>query len=129
MSRTRAWLLWVAIALGALAYMGAGGAKLAGTAQMAQAFAYFGLPPWFMTFIGACEVAGAIGLLIRPLATWAALGLALIMVGAIVLHLRFDGIAQALAAAVLLALMSFVAWQRRGSALFTSRPVEAEALR
>jgi hypothetical protein len=29
----------------------------------------------------------------------------------------------------MLALMSFVAWERRGSALFTSRPVEAEAVR
>lgn len=127
MSKTRTWALWIAIGLGALAYAGAGSSKVAGAAQMAEGFTHFGLPLWFMTFIGACEVAGAVGLLIRPLASWAALGLAVIMVGAIVLHLRYDGVAPALPAAVLLVLMAYVAWQRRGDALFMARPVAAAA--
>jgi uncharacterized membrane protein YphA (DoxX/SURF4 family) len=96
-----------------------------GTAQMAEGFTRFGLPLWFMAFIGACELAGAVGLLIRPLATWAAIGLAAIMAGAVVLHLQYDGFAPALPAAVLLLLMVYVAWQRRGSALFAAKPAAA----
>jgi uncharacterized membrane protein YphA (DoxX/SURF4 family) len=78
-----------------------------------------------MTFIGASEVVGAVALLIRPLASWAALGLAVIMVGAVVLHLRYDGMGPALPAAVLLLLMAYVAWQRRAVALFVARPAAA----
>jgi putative oxidoreductase len=125
MGKTRTWALWTAIGLGVLAYAGAGSAKLLGTAQMAEGFAHFGLPLWLMTFVGACEVAGAVGLLIRPLSSWAALGLAVIMVGAVVLHLRYDGIGPALPAAVLLVLMGYVAWQRRSDALFLAKPVAA----
>jgi uncharacterized membrane protein YphA (DoxX/SURF4 family) len=125
MSKARTWGLWIAIILGVLAYAGAGGAKLVGTAQMAESFARFGLPLWLMTFIGACEVAGAVGLLIRPLSSWAALGLAVIMVGAVVLHLRYDGIGPVLPAAALLILMGYVAWQRRSDALFMAKPLAA----
>jgi putative oxidoreductase len=125
MGKTRNWALWIAIGLGVLAYAGAGSAKLLGTPEMAEGFTRFGLPLWLMTFIGASEVAGAVGLLIRPLASWAAIGLAVIMVGAVVLHLRYDGIGPALPAAVLLLLMGYVAWQRRADALFVARPVAA----
>src|SRR5215470_1101877 len=106
-------LVWIAIALGVVAYAAAGTSKVLGVEQMRQAFTYFNLPLWFMTFIGACEIAGAIGLLIRPLSALAALGLAIIMVGAIYMHLTYDAPPQAVPAAVLLVLMVFVAWQRR----------------
>jgi ankyrin repeat protein len=113
-------LLWLAIGLGVLAYAAAGSAKLAGATQMAEGFSHFGLPLWFMKFIGACEVAGAVALLIRPLATWAALGLSVIMIGAIALHGYFDGITAGVPAAALFMLMAFVAWERRGAAPFLS---------
>jgi uncharacterized membrane protein YphA (DoxX/SURF4 family) len=119
--KTKAVLTWIAIGLGVLAYASAGTAKVLGVEQMAQSFTHFGLPLWFMTFIGLSEVAGAIGLLIRRLSTWAALGLAIIMIGAVVLHLRYDGVAEASPAAVLLLLMSYVAWQRRSAALGLAR--------
>jgi uncharacterized membrane protein YphA (DoxX/SURF4 family) len=124
MTNARTVLLWTAIALSALAYVAAGGAKVLGTQQMAEGFRHFGLPLWLMTVVGVCEVAGAIGLLIRPLSMWAAIGLAIIMIGAAGLHLVYDGFAMALPALVLLALMVYVAWQRRGDALFIARPAE-----
>jgi putative oxidoreductase len=42
-----------------------------------------GLPPALMAFIGAAELAGSAGLVFGVLARWAALGLILIMAGAI----------------------------------------------
>jgi putative oxidoreductase len=112
-AKTTSVLVWIAIALGVVAYAAVGTLKVLGTEQMKQAFTYFNLPLWFMTFIGVCEVAGAIGLLIRRLSALAALGLAIIMVGAIYMHLTYDAPPQAAAPAVLLVLMLFVAWQRR----------------
>ena len=41
-----------------------------------------GMPPAFMAFIGAAELAGSAGLVTGVLARWAALGLILIMLGA-----------------------------------------------
>jgi len=41
-----------------------------------------GVPPAFMAFIGAAELAGGAGLIFGVLANWAALGLILIMLGA-----------------------------------------------
>ncbi len=112
-AKTLSVLTWIAIALGAVAYAGAGTSKVLGVEQMAQSFTHFHLPLWFMTFIGACEIAGAIGLLIRRLSALAAVCLAIIMVGAIYMHVTYDAPPMAAPAAVLLVLMIFVAWQRR----------------
>jgi len=82
MSRTRNYGLLIAIAL-VILYVGAGGiAKLAGVPYVHSSFPKLGLPGWFGYFIGACEVLGAIALLIRPLSALAALGIGIIMVGA-----------------------------------------------
>src|SRR5262245_42103839 len=61
------------------------------------------LPGWFLKFIGAAEVLGAIGLIlprllhIRPrLTPLAAMGLVIIMIGATSLTLAADGFAPAL---------------------------------
>jgi uncharacterized membrane protein YphA (DoxX/SURF4 family) len=115
-AKTTSVLVWIAIALGVLAYAAAGTAKMLGVEQMAQSFTHFHLPLWFMTFIGACEIAGAVGLLIRRLSALAAVGLAIIMIGAISMHLTYDAPPMAAPATVLLILMGFVAWQRRPGA-------------
>jgi putative oxidoreductase len=112
-AKTTSVLVWIAIALGVLAYAAAGTSKVLGVEQMAQSFTHFHLPLWFMTFIGACEIAGAVGLLIRRLSALAAVGLAIIMIGAIYMHVTYDAPPMAAPAAVLLVLMIFVAWQRR----------------
>ena len=71
-----------------LAFLFAGGAKLAGAKPLIEQFDEFGLPLWLMRAIGILEVAGAIGLWINALAFWAALGLGLLMIGAVGNHIK-----------------------------------------
>ena len=93
----------------------AGGAKLAGVPQLHASFALLGLPAWFGYFIGAAEVAGAIGLFIRPLRLLAAAGLALVMLGALGFHVMHTPLAQGIPALVLLGLSLLVIVQQRGA--------------
>lgn len=88
----------------ALPLLLAGSAKLAGVPQLHASFAMMGLPAGFGYFIGAAEVAGAIGLFIEPLRRLAALGIALVMVGALGFHIGYTPLAQGLPAAILLGL-------------------------
>jgi len=120
--------LWILAGILAFAFAGAGAAKLKSSKEEL-------LPkmPWVADFseaqirgIGAFELLGAIGLILPPLvdiapvlAPVAALGLALTMVGATVVHIRRgDGIAAAIPAVVLGALSLFVAVMRFGPEAF-----------
>jgi len=49
---------------------------------------HFGYPPWFIYAVGVFEFVCAVGVLIRPLAPWAAGGLTVMTVGAMGSHLR-----------------------------------------
>ncbi len=95
-------------ALLTLAFLGSGAMKLTGAPELAANFQKFGFSPSFMYFIGASEVAGAIGLWLPRLAPLAGIGLAIIMVGGTVVHLIHDPISQAAPPAVLFALLSYV---------------------
>ena len=77
------------------------------------------LSGWFLKFIGAAEVLGAIGLIlprllhIRPrLTPLAAMGLVIIMIGATSLTLAADGFAPALVPTVVGFLAGCVAYRR-----------------
>jgi putative oxidoreductase len=114
-SKMAKWGTLAATGLLTLGFLGAGGTKLSGAEDMVQNFAKYGLPIEFMYFIGACEVAGAIGLWLKmsiivpwPLRRLAATGLAIIMVGAITMHVLHDPIANGIPAAVFLALLVFL---------------------
>jgi uncharacterized membrane protein YphA (DoxX/SURF4 family) len=116
-SKTRNYLLWIAIALVVL-YVGAGGAaKLAGVPYVHSSFPKLGLPAWFGYFIGACEVLGCIALLIRPLRALAALGLGIIMIGATYYHSVYTPVFQAAPAFVLLILSAYIFWTSRSDLL------------
>ena len=67
-----------------------GGAKLASLQIEILAFERWGYPLWFMYFIGAVEVIGGICLLLNWLAALASAGLAAMMVGALVTHIKFN---------------------------------------
>jgi putative oxidoreductase len=73
------WLLRIALAV---LFLGAGFSKLAGEPAMVDMFAVIGAGQWLRYFVGACEIAGAIGILVPRLSALAAGGLALLMVGA-----------------------------------------------
>ena len=104
--------LWILSGLVALAFLGSGGAKLAGAAAMVELFDKVGRGQWFRYFTGLLEVAGGIGLLIPRYAFYAAGLLAVVMVGAIIAHLTVLGTSPAVPV-VLLALSGTIAWLRK----------------
>ena len=79
--------------------------------ELTARFQSYGYPAWFQMFIGICEVCGAIGLLVPRLAFFAALGLLLIMLGALwTVWMAGQGVAAPLFVGLALA---YVAWARR----------------
>ncbi|MBT2493714.1 DoxX family protein [Streptomyces sp. ISL-96] len=91
----------------ALIFLPLGVAKIAAVPVMCQAAAHLGMSPGLYRVVGALEVAGVAGLVAGlaaapALGVAAAIGLALLMAGAAVVHLRHsDPPVRALPAAVL----------------------------
>jgi putative oxidoreductase len=108
--------LWTLSGIVALAFIGAGGAKLVGAAAMVDMFAKVGLGQWFRYFTGLLEVAGAIGLLTSRHAFYAAVLLAIVMVGAIIAHATVLGTSPA-APVVLLVLCGIIAYFRKAESI------------
>jgi putative oxidoreductase len=104
--------LWILSRLVAVAFIGAGGAKLAGAAVMVDLFAKVGLGQWFRYFTGLLEVAAGIGLLISRYAFYAAVLLAIVMAGAFIAHVTVLGSSPA-APLVLFVLSGIIAYLRR----------------
>jgi uncharacterized membrane protein YphA (DoxX/SURF4 family) len=104
--------LWVLQIGGAAMFFMAGASKLAGAASMIQVFAALGLGQWFRYFTGGVEVLGAAALLIPYFAGLGALGLAAVMLAAVIAHLAVLGGSPAIPLALLLG-MAIVAWGRR----------------
>ena len=109
--------LWVVQALVAVVFLVAGASKLAMPAEVLAASSP--LPVLFVRFIGACEIFGAIGLIvpavtrIRPMLTpIAAICLAIIMVGATVSTLLVGMGAAALMPFILGVAVVFIAYGR-----------------
>ena len=105
--------LWVVRGLLALAFAGAGGAKLYGVPMLVESFQHIGLGQWFRYLTGVLEVLGAILILTPSLAAVGAVLLICIMIGATVTHLFVVG-GSAGPALVLLALSAIVAYAKRG---------------
>jgi putative oxidoreductase len=110
--KSRLITLWTLSGLVALTFIAAAGGKLAGAANMVEMFDKVGLGQWFRYFTGLLEIVGAIGLLVPRYAFYAAVLLAVIMVGAIVAHVAVLGGSPA-PAAVLLVLSAAIAYLRR----------------
>ena len=110
--------LWVVQALLAVLFLFAGSSKfIMPAAEMARQMPV-ALPIWFIHFIGVCEMAGALGLVlptllrIRPdLTPLAAGGLIIIMAGATVISTLLAPAAAAMPLVIGL-LCLFVAWGR-----------------
>jgi putative oxidoreductase len=112
--------VWVVSGLLTALFLFAGIPKLMGNQQAVEGFRGMGYPDAFRLFIGAAEVSGAIGLWIPRLAFWAAIGLAIIMVGAVYTHIRFPAAGPPTNAGIALVMLLFVAWARRRNALILS---------
>ena len=104
--------LWALQIAAAGLFFFAGGSKLAGDARMVQTFGVIGIGQWFRYLTGALEVIGAAALLFPATAAWAAMTLAVVMIGAVLSHLFIIGGSPAIPVMLLLA-MGTVAWARR----------------
>lgn len=71
-----------------LLFLLAGSAKLLSAKPIKEQFEEFGLSKPAMMGVGALEVLGAIGLQFNNLALYAAIGLLLLMIGAVVNHVK-----------------------------------------
>ena len=114
-------LLWTIQILLALLFLFAGGMKLIMPIEAMNAQASIPLPGLFLRFIGVAEVLGAIGLILpgivriqQRLTPLAALGLMIIMVGAVGLTLAGGDVATATIPLVVGFLLAFVAYGRSG---------------
>jgi hypothetical protein len=81
---------------------------------MQEEFATYGLPGWFMTTIGALKITLAvcllIGIWVPTITTPAAIGMALLMLGAVSMHVKVgDPLKKSLPAASMLLLSLIVA--------------------
>jgi len=120
--------LWVLTSLLAVAFLASGLSKIVGQreAMIAKTPYVEDFPQGAVRLIGAVEVLGALGLVLpaifdvaTTLVPLAAIGLAAIMIGAVVVHLRRgEGLAAAAPALVLAVLSALVAWGRLGSWAF-----------
>lgn len=115
-------LLWIIQILLALLFLFAGGTKLVWSLEKLQSMGspnQVQLPGMFLKFIGVCEVLGALGLVLpglfrvrKGLTAVAATGLAIIMVGAVIVTIAGDGIVLAITPFIVGLLCAFVAYAR-----------------
>ncbi|MBV9710181.1 MAG: DoxX family protein [Ktedonobacteraceae bacterium] len=110
--------LWSIQIVLALVFLFAGSMKLVLPIEVMTA--QIPLPGLLLRFIGVCEVAGALGLILpgltriqKGLTSLAACGLVIIMVGAVVLTLASQGVAAAVIPLVVGSLAACIAYGRR----------------
>ena len=115
-------LLWILQILLAIVFLFAGGTKFYYTIEQMRAMGppnQILFPGWFMHFIGVCEILGALGLVLpgvfrtkQHLTALAAIGLTIIMIGAVVVSVTGIGIATGVIPFIVGLLCVFVAYER-----------------
>ena len=115
-------LLWIIQILLALVFLFSGGTKLVLSTETLVSMSppnAIMFPGWFIKFIGVCEVLGALGLILpgalrrqQHLTGLAALGLTIIMIGAVVITTMGPGFKFAITPLVVGLLCAFVAYSR-----------------
>ncbi len=111
------YLTWAAMAITTLIMLMGGVMKLMGNEMALASFAVLGLPAIFGTFIGVCEIAGAIGLWLRRTSMLAAMGIAAIMLGALYYHVMHTPISEGIPAMVVLACCAWIISRRGGGVI------------
>jgi len=114
--------LWIIQVLLALMFILAGGMKLVISPEVLQKMGspnQVHLPGLLVQFVGVCELLGGLGLILpglfrikTGLTPLAALGLVLVMIGAVALTIAGDGVAAAVVPFVVCLLAAFVAYGR-----------------
>jgi uncharacterized membrane protein YphA (DoxX/SURF4 family) len=101
---------YVLLVMTSLLFLFAGYSKMVGVPAQIQSFTVAHLPIWFMYFVGACEILGAIGLWIPKLQTWAAYGLSIILIGAVVTSAIFVNVSAAALPLIVGVILSCILW-------------------
>ena len=96
------YIIWAAMVIVTLVMLMGGVMKLTGNPMATASFSVLGLPAWVASFIGVCEIAGAIGIWLRKTSLLAAVGISLIMLGAICYHVLHTPLVEGMAAVVVL---------------------------
>ncbi|GAB3573472.1 DoxX family protein [Hymenobacter daeguensis] len=111
-------IAWILQALLAALFIFSGGHKLMDLPGTMKMFESMGLPGWFAGLIGGAEVLGGIGLLVPRTVRPAALGLIVVMIGAVYMHATKipGGLAKGVPAIVALLLLVVVYLLRRPAA-------------
>ncbi|MEM6811430.1 MAG: DoxX family protein [Pseudomonadota bacterium] len=114
MNKLKIYGLWALKILLALAFLGAGGSKLAGVEDMVALYDQIGFGQWFRYLTGVLEVSGALALLVPKISLYAAGLLVCIMIGAIGTHLFLIGgtFIPALVLGLLSGLVAFAEYQK-----------------
>ena len=115
-------VVWVIQVVLALIFFGSGIAKSLMSREKMLATGQTGaaaLPLGLVRFVAACEIAGSVGLIlplglsIAPFLTaWAAIGLALVMIGAAFTHYRIQELGPIAINLIILTLCMVVAYER-----------------
>lgn len=105
--------LWVLQVIVALSMLSASLTKVTAYPASVETFDKIGFGSWFMYAIGALELAGAIAVLVPILSGLAALGVSLLLVGAIITEFLIGDSAAAIVPAIYLIPAVIVAWGRR----------------
>ena len=109
-------LLWIATVLEALGMGLAGFSKFGNMEAWMGMFERWGYPAWFSLVVGGSEMAGAVLLLVPRLASWAAIFLGVVMLGALATVIVNDsslGVAAPIGNMVGLAIVGTWRWNRR----------------
>lgn len=116
-------VLWIIQILLALLFLFAGGSKLVMSAEQMERLAtpnQVHLPIMFIRFIGVVELLGGLGLVLpgllsikKGLTPLAAIGLTIVMVGAVIITIAGDGVVMAITPLIVGLLCAFVAYGRR----------------
>jgi putative oxidoreductase len=116
---TRNSVAWVLQVLLGLAFIASGVKKFTDLPGTVGMFSSIGLPGALAYVVAGAEVLGGIGLLVPRFTRLAAMGLVLVMMGAVSMHATKipGGLANGVPALVLLALLAVVLWLRRPAPL------------
>ena len=113
-------VLWIIQILLALLFLFSGLTKLVPIMTMPPPPPNMWMPPiWFLKFIGLCELLGGLGLVLpglfrtrQYLTVWAAIGLTILMIGAVVVSVMTMGVASGVIPLIVGLLCLFVFYGR-----------------
>jgi putative oxidoreductase len=119
MGKIKTIAVWVLSALCALMFVALGGMSLVNyNGQATEGFAHFGYPDWFRVLVAVLYLAAGLLLLLPRFAWIGSATLAVIMIGAVVSHLKVEEyFPQPIPGAVLFVILALITYVRRPRAV------------